>query len=265
MRSSTLLALLLAATLPSGAFGQTGGLGLDLTDETKKEEPKKEEKPLAPELDLTPPAPRSAPAEARLSEMEITSEDRVKSVQRKAFIKRTRFELTPMTFLTLNDAFFPKYGPGARVAFYPNDAFGLAVRGFQYNLIPTNTRRLASRALHSRLPYVLPKESLSLDLMWSPIYGKAALFNSIRTFDIYLMGGAGALWSQTSNTEGVHLTTSLGIGERFSVLDFMAIDISAIETLYSDMPGSSTVIQHVLSVNAGLSFFLPFSFEYKEP
>ena len=271
MRPTSLLAAMVAVALPFGALAQ--GLGLDLTDEPKKEEPKKEE----PKKEEATPAPldldKKPSGEAKLSEVDIASEDRVKSVQRKAFLKRMRVEVTPMGFLTLNDAFFPKYGPGVRAAFFLQDSFGLSLRAFQYNLVPSDNVRYAKRELQSKLYSVLPTSSFSLDALWSPVYGKVAFFNSIRTFDFYVIGGVGLLFSQTSfgdppdGGDGPHVTTSLGAGERLAIFDWMAVDVSAVETMYSDRPGAlqKSVLQHVLSVNFGVSFYLPLSFEYREP
>jgi outer membrane beta-barrel protein len=268
MRLALLLAALLVA-LPASTVAQQEMPGLDLSDEPKKPEGSKS----APALESTR-APAAKPPDASLSEAEIASEDRVKSVQRKAVLQRGRFELTPMAFVTLNDGFFPKFGPGGRFAFYLAEAFALALRYQQYNLIPDDNVRLAKRQLQSQLPHVLPEHSLGLDLLWSPIYGKVALFNSIHHFNLYILGGVGALWSQTSGGsaptggDGPHLTTALGIGERFGLLNWLAVDLSLIETFYSDRPLGSpnkSILQHALTLNLGVSLSLPFSFEYKEP
>ncbi|MGI5860584.1 MAG: outer membrane beta-barrel domain-containing protein [Myxococcales bacterium] len=265
MRPSACLGALLALLLPSVAAAQFEGL--DLTEDAPEQTP--EQPQTAPEaptppLDIDEPAASSEP---RLSELDITSEDRVKSVQRRGFLKRNRFDLTPMAFVQLNDAYYPKFGPGARASYHPHESFGLGVRFLQYNLVPTDNVRLAKRQLQSRLPSVLPKMSFALDLIWSPIYGKISIFNAIRHFDLFVIGGAGAIFTQTSDADGPHLSTHIGIGQRFSINDFLAVDVSIIEAIYSDRPGGANkaVLQNVLTLNAGLSVFLPFSFDYQEP
>ncbi len=269
MRLMPLCSLLFALWLPSAALAQ--GFGLDLSDD-KKSEPPKDEK-----SDVTPlPPPPANPADLdlpkaaeppRLSEAQIAAEDRVKSVQRKPFLKRSRVELTPLAFATVNDSYFPKFGPGARLSFFFQDSFGLAVRAFDYYAPPTDNVRLAKRQLQSRLPKVNPDYGLFFDLLWSPIYGKVALFNSIRHFDLYLVGGAGAEFTETSSVDGPHFSTHLGLGQRFTVTDWLALDLSVLDTLYADRPdgGERAVLQQQVSVNFGLSFFLPLSFDYKEP
>lgn len=275
LAAATVLVLALAPLRAAAA--EDPGLGLDLSaDEPKKDDKKGDAPPPSEPRAPVTIEPSARPEGGELTEKEIASEDRVKSVQRKAFLKKGRFELTPMLFFTVNDAFFPKFGPGLRASYFPHDSFGFGARFFQYNQIPNDNVRLAKRQLQSRLPFVLPKYSIDLDLLWSPVYGKVSLFNSIKAFEIYLVGGAGGMVSQTSPAcpdttpdcglgDGVHLSTHIGLGQRLAIFDFLAVDVSAIEALYADRPsaGTKAVIQHVLSVNLGLSLYLPPTFEYK--
>jgi len=269
MRLPQLLAALLVLW-PIGAFAQgTDFKGLDLTEDPKKEEPKKEEEALPPpEPEPEPAAAAAAPKpEQKLDEVQIANEDRVKSVQRKAFLKTFRFEITPMGFVTINDAFYPKSGPGARLAFYFSDSLGLGVRYNQYNILYNDNARLAKRELQSKLPYTHPKHGFSVDLLWSPVYGKISVANSINTFDLYVVGGAGAFLTQTTDADGPQFSAHVGIGEKFHVLDWLALDLSLVDTLYSDRPGgeNKSVLQNLVSLNLGLSIYLPLGFDYKEP
>jgi outer membrane beta-barrel protein len=276
MRLTTLLAALLALW-PLGALAQgTDFKGLDLTDEPKKaDEPKKpDEKPAPPPPTTTTSTaePGAAPkAPDHLDEVQIANEDRVKSVQRKPFLKKFRLELTPMGFVTVNDSFYPKIGPGGRLSFFFGDSLGLGLRYNQVNVISTDEVRLAKRELQSKLPAVQPKHLFALDVMFVPVYGKISVGNGIGTFDLYIVGGAGGVWSQTSGEnangpgDGIKPAAHIGIGERFALLDWLALDLSVLETLYNDKPlGTKSVIQNLVSINLGVSFFIPFSFEYKE-
>ncbi|HCF61669.1 MAG TPA: outer membrane beta-barrel domain-containing protein [Myxococcales bacterium] len=241
--------------------------GLDLSEDAPEQQTPEQPQTApvtAPPLELDAPAADSEPP---LSALDITAEDRVKSVQRRGFLKRGRFDLTPMAFVQLNDAYYPKFGPGARASYHLHESFGLGLRFLQYNLVPSDNVRLAKRQLQSRLPSVRPRMSLSLDLIWSPIYGKISIFNAIRHYDLFVVGGVGAIFSQTSETDGPHLSTHIGLGQRFAINDFLAVDVSLIEALYSDRPagGNKAVLQNVLTVNAGLSVFWPFSFDHQEP
>ena len=52
-------------------------------------------------------------------------QDRIKSVQRISFLKKGRFELTPLFAVSLNDAFYQKMGGGASAAFHIADSLAL--------------------------------------------------------------------------------------------------------------------------------------------
>lgn len=254
----------LVALGPSRVAAQ--GFGLDLSEDPDKKPEKPGPSGLPPPLELSPPP---KPAEGELTEKDIATEDRVKSVQRKPLLKTRRFELSPMFFVSMNDAFFPKVGPGLRGVYHLTDSVGAGVRFFQYHLVPSDNVRLAKRQLQSRLPYVLPRWSASLDVLWSPIYGKVSVFNDIRHFDLYLVGGAGLLGSQITAQPGrsPNLETHIGLGQRFGLFDFLSFDLSLIEVLYSDRPGDGikSVVQHVVTLNVGVSLFLPPRFEYRAP
>ena len=82
---------------------QRESLGLDLTEDEKKVEQKKKDdlqkvpKEVKPAQAATKTAAESAPAKPPVSagERDIIQEDRVKSVQRKVYLKKQRFELAP--------------------------------------------------------------------------------------------------------------------------------------------------------------------------
>ncbi|HEY3447020.1 MAG TPA: outer membrane beta-barrel domain-containing protein [Myxococcales bacterium] len=281
MRFPKLLAAFIALW-PIGAFAQ--GMGLDLTDEPKKEEPKKEEPaPLPPPEPEPMPAPSATPApkseQQKLDEVQIANEDRVKSVERKAFLKKLRLEITPMGFVTLNDAFYPKSGPGVRLAFWFADSLGLALRYDQFNQLNNDNVRLAKKQLHSKLPDAQPEHGFGAEFLWAPVYGKVAVGNSINTFDTYVFGGAGAVLSDTTSDlkdkngvliqkgVGPHFSVHLGIGQKFHVLDWLALDLSLSDTLYSDQPDfeNRSVLQNLVSLNLGLCVYLPLGFDYREP
>lgn len=266
----------------SASSGDFGGFGLDLNSDdagsngassAQADAPSPAAGASAPmftqdeDKPKTPPPAEMQALEGRLKEIELTADDRVKSVQPRSFIKQGRFELMPEIFVTINDAYFPKYGPGLRLAYHIHESLGIALRGSQYNVIPNDNIRLAKRQLRSQLPDVQPKWAVALDFLWSPFYGKSKLGNAIRHFDIYVVGGLGTVISESFDDNSLLLSTHLGLGSRFSLNDFLALDLSMIETVYTDTPannGGKGVVQHLLSINLGLSIFIPFSFEYKE-
>ncbi len=263
--------------------------GLDLSgDEPKKEEPKKDEPDVAaPPAKPVKTATDAAPAATKKSdnpavERDTTQDDRVKSVQRKLYTKRGRFELAPAFVINVNDAYYTRLGGAIRAAFYPHDSLAISARFSLLQTTPTDDVKTAKRNLFSRIFFSVPVWSVMGDLEWSPLYGKVAMFNSILHLDGYLVGGGGVVYTETSAValpgappqadgspaapRGVSPAFDLGVGLRFVVKDFIAVNVALINTTYIDTPPGTTkgVTQNLMLVNVGLSIFFPFKSTYKE-
>jgi outer membrane beta-barrel protein len=106
------------------------------------------------------------------------------------------------------------------------------------------------------------------DFEWSPVYGKVSIFNTILHFDAYVVGGAGVVYTETSELPGrtVNFAADLGFGMRFVVKDFLAINAAIIDTAYVDQPAgtSKATTQNMLMLYAGFSLFIPFKSTYRE-
>jgi outer membrane beta-barrel protein len=260
--------------LPALGLAQTmPGLDLSQPPKPKEEEPApRESTPPEKQGGATEKQPGGATAPLGPSgERDVALGDRVKAVQRKGFLKRGRFELTPLFVASLNDAFYQKFGAGLRLAYNFQDSFALAIRGVYYQPFATDNVRLGQIAFGSQLITSQLYGQAMLDGVWSPIYGKAAIMGKdIVHFDVYLLAGLGAVWSATSlepRNEGPHLATDLGGGVRFYPKEWMAFELGLVATIYSDraiesVPGT---VQTVFVANVGVSFFFPTSFEYVYP
>ena len=286
MRRLLVSALLLAA-LPAAAAAQVLP-GLDLSQPPKKEEPKEE----LPPLDLSKPAEpaQKAPAEERpravlpFSEKDVTLGDKVKAVQRKGFMKRGRFEVTPLFATTVNDAFYQKIGGGLRLAYSLQDSFAVAIRGSYYRPYRTDNVREGKIAFQSQLLSSQLDGQLILGGIWSPVYGKAAfLGQSIVHFDVFLSAGFGLVWTATGDGpryEGAFcadlpllgercpkLAADLGGGVRFYPREWLAFELGLAATLYPDQPIAQlpATLQRVFVANVGVSFYFPRTFEYVHP
>jgi outer membrane beta-barrel protein len=276
MRTHVALAWLVAA---SPALAQELP-GIDLS-QPPAEKPRPREQPEEqPPVDLTQPPPagtdpgaaaaKAAPA-APFRVDDVALGDKVKAVQRKGFLKRGRFEATPLLTLQLNDAFYQKVGGGLRVAYHLQDSFALALRGTYYAPWRTDNVRTGKIAFGSQLLVSQLYGQAMLDAMWSPVYGKSAfLGKSIVHFDLFLQAGAGLVWTATSlapRDEGPHLATDVGGGLRFYPKSWLAVELGLTGTFYPDQPMESVpgTVQKVLAANVGFSFFLPTGFDYVHP
>ncbi|SEM90191.1 outer membrane beta-barrel protein [Stigmatella aurantiaca] len=263
-----LKAILLALCFgPALALAQSQeGMGLDLSgsDANQAEESQTEETPLAAE---TPPAPEAAPPAAEpppepvAVSTDVTLDDRVKSVQRKVYLKKGRFELTPQVSFSINDPYYSKLGASLRGAYYFADTLAVAVRGSVMQVIPSEDVRIAKRSFQSAIYNSVPNWAAMGDVEWSPLYGKVAFLNSILHFDGYLVGGLGVVQTETSSLpgRGLNIATDLGVGLRFVAKDFLAVNTSLINTSYVDQPlgTSKGALQNVMTINAGISLFFP--------
>ncbi len=272
VRPAAVVLLLLFSTVAQAQEG----LGLDLTEEGQKkdaEKPPEDEAPPKPaRASPTTAAPKDgdkAPAgkqEALTGERDITQDDRVKSVQRKVYLKRHRVELNPAFAFTINDPLYSKLGVNVRAAFYLADTLALAGRFALLQTTPSDDVPRAKALLQSRIFFSVPYWMAMGDLEWSPLYGKVAFFNSILHFDGYIVGGMGAVNTETAATRGVSVGADLGLGMRFVAKDFVAVNVSVVNTTYVDQPAGTTKgsTQNVMLLNVGLSLFIPFSSTGKE-
>lgn len=271
---------LVTAALLGAASASAQGLGLDLSNnpDQSKDGQQQAQPPAdsnananpAPAPDATPPSTGqnadqllgtdSGPQQPQLGEDEIIEQDRVKSVQRKVYLKKHRFELEPMVMVSVNDPYYSKLGEAIRGAYYFADTLAVAVRGAHYSVYPSDDVRLAKRSFQSRIFYSVPQWSAMADLEWSPLYGKATIFNSILHFDAYLLGGVGIVHTETSALHGQYPAADLGVGIRFMVKDYFSVNGSLLNTTYVDQPAGTTqgATQNVMTLNAGISVFFPF-------
>ncbi|HUT99884.1 MAG TPA: outer membrane beta-barrel domain-containing protein [Myxococcota bacterium] len=216
-------------------------------------------------LAADPAAPAAAAADkAKKSNVEVR-EDRIKSVQRKPFLKKGRWELTPLFSLSINDAFYQKMGGGAAVAYHLADSLGLELQAVYVGTVQTDMVGFFQQA-NQALPKVSQLQYyLTANVMWSPLYGKLSLFtDAIVHFDAYLLGGFGVAQTET----GPKFASNIGIGLRYFATSWLVIKIEVRDLMYTeklklDVQGEKfSDIQNHVMLSAGVSFFLPFDFNY---
>ncbi len=191
--------------------------------------------------------------------------DRVKAVQKKPVLKRTRVELSPFAALGINDPFYTHVAAGGSLTFFPHDNFGIGLTMTYFLAHPKTSAHQVIRLGQKSVPaeFNLPRYFVGADLHWIPIYGKVSLFNSaITPFDLYIVAGGGI-----ANT-GVdtRLSSNIGIGQRFFIGDFLAFRIELRDYMYLDtlrVDGQlRSDIQNYVLLQLGVSLFVPPSFEY---
>lgn len=209
---------------------------------------------------------KAAAADEKADKKVEVRQDRIKSVQRKDFLKRHRWELTPTFSLSLNDAFYQKMGGGAAVAFHPADSLGLEVQGIYVGTVQTDMVGYFQQA-NKALPKVSNLRYWVMgSLLWSPLYGKLSFVtDDIVHFDAYLIAGFGMAYTET----GPKFTTNFGIGLRYFLTSWLVLKVEVRDMLYTETfqldvarTEFSDIQNHVM-LSAAVSFFLPIDFDYE--
>lgn len=207
-----------------------------------------------------------APAQPAASTTSPATLDRIKAVPKKPILKINRVELAPFVSLSLNDAYYQHLAMGGSLVYYPHDAFAIGV-GVDYLYLHAKTQNIDYvREGLTSVPGVLelPKAFGHLDFYWVPIYGKASIFDSdIMHFELYATGGAGV----ATAFDGRFLpAVNAGVGERVIFGDWIAFRIELRNHTFLDTQEVNSLprsdIQNYTMLMAGLSFFIPPSFEY---
>jgi outer membrane beta-barrel protein len=201
---------------------------------------------------------------AQAQEETRTLKDRIKSVSNRMFVKSGRMELTvlPLTSISLNDAFYQKYGMGAGFAYHISEAFAIQAL-ITYTLEPLNVDTGNATYHGSKentdIPYAGKRNFLvGADFCWSPVYGKVSLAAEyVMHFDTYIMGIGGEL----KDGSNFGFAGSFGLGIRFFFNRTFALKLELKDYMVfndkvsiKDLPAKSDV-QHQLMFNLGLSIF----------
>ncbi len=204
---------------------------------------------------------------AQAGEEDRTLRKRIKSVSSKMYVKSGRLELTllPMTSMSLNDAFYQKFGGGLGIAYHFTESLSLGIVGTWSLNFPTSNAGLYG-SQNEEIPFAGKRNLLvGLDLMWAPLYGKVSLAAEwIMHFDTYITGGIGAVggWQldQVRDEQSFGLAASFGLGVRLFASRTFAIKAELKDyVVFNDtvtFEGQEiSDVQHQLLFNLGLCVF----------
>jgi outer membrane beta-barrel protein len=222
----------------------------------------------------------AAPSGGR-ARTETGARDRIKSVQRRHFVRGGRFELQPYVGLHVNDAFQNNLLLGAAANYHFAESLGIEAR-VAYSLLNSASESLKSVRAESEVnPLQSTLSGLAvLNFAFAPIYGKFSLFaDSIVHFDLGLSAGAGVVFTQDSGglvpeadaKTGLRPTFDLGIGSRLVLAEWLTVSLDLRDYLYVATYGPeyveqsrgdgvtiSRIRQNVL-FTVGASLFFPMS------
>jgi outer membrane beta-barrel protein len=217
------------------------------------------------------------------------------AVQQIYALRYHRFEVNPYFGLTLNDQFVSHDGPGLALNFYLTNVVAVGVNGnFYQGLNSTSAFNLqTSRAARIGEPINEYQWSASANITYVPAYGKFAGFGDfIFHYDIFLHAGAGAISTRPIAVIDPDNRTftfqpkpmgQIGGGIRIFFNRWLAAVLEVSDYIYPEKlenpqiaagagaqdpttwtdPG--TYVTNNVQAQLGLSFFLPFTWEYKLP
>ncbi len=188
--------------------------------------------------------------------------DRIKSVQRKVFLKKRRFELFPFFGLDLNDPFFQHLLVGAAAGYHLADSLSVEARaGFVFKSLNQKAIRFVRQETDSLLEDPPEfKYHADIDVLWAPIYGKISLFgDAILHFDTYVTVGPGVFGTDS----GANPAVNVGIGQRYFITDWLVARIEIRDYIFIEKRAGQSDLQNLLVLGFSVSGFLPTSFDYE--
>jgi len=227
------------------------------------------------------------------------------AVQQIYALRYHRFEVNPYFGLTMNDQFVSHDGPGLAMNFYITNVLAIGVNGnFYQGLNAISAFNLqTSRAARIGEPINEYQWSADANFTYVPAYGKFAGFGDfIFHYDVFLVGGVGAISTRPiavvdpdnrTFTFSPKVNGKIGGGLRIFFNRWLAAVVEVSDYIYPEQLESLTVatglsptttnptrlaaqdpstwlapgsyITNNVQAQVGLSFFLPFTWEYRLP
>ena len=201
-------------------------------------------------------------AEERRDKRNEELADRIKSVQRKVFLKKDRLEIYPFFAMDINDPLYQHFVLGGSVSYHFVDSLALEARGggvlgsVQQDIV--RLIRQNNGAVLENPPQF--KAHADLDLTWAPLYGKlSVLGEGILHFDTFLTGGPGIFVTDL----GVAPAFNIGIGQRYFLTKWLVARVELRNYVFIEERNERSSLQNLMLVSFSVSGFFPTSFEYE--
>lgn len=169
-----------------------------------------ETKPEAPEEEKVLTGRKGAPF-PRISDKEET----IYAVQRKAYLIKHNFEITPMLFSgSFTDRFVTTFAAAGSVSFHLAENFAIELAGGY--MFPDESALTTEILDEGKLQPEIAKLTqllwtVGLGVQWSPVYGKLQVFGtSLGNFQFYLGAGGGVGQTRVQCTPGMELDPNRG-------------------------------------------------------
>lgn len=224
--------------------------------------------------------------------------EEIYAVQQIYALRLKRWELAPSGVFNMNDPFLSHVGAGLAINYWWTNVLALGANAvwYQFNdtLNESDITFFTRRSTRLAVPITQWQMLANVNFTYVPIYGKFAAFNKlIFQWDAYVVGGVGIMRTRPFpvidpevrefEDFNTHLSFNVGLGLRIFVTRFLTAfvefrdymffeEYENVEVALGDerqnpdtwLDGDST-FTHNASIQVGLTFFLPTTFEYRLP
>jgi outer membrane beta-barrel protein len=210
-----------------------------------------------------------------------SNNERVHVLQKRDYSVKNKIEVTLLGGLSLGDVFTQNYSLGVGLDYHLNEAFALEASwftsgfpagskndsarfGMTYTDAVTELKETDLSPLAADLSMM--SNCASLNVQFSPIYGKFSLFNAtLGHADFFLTAGGGVAWTEYRDTSnvwqdtGTYFVGNFGLGFRIFIVRWFAVRLDLRDFAFSarvdqGVNGVSTKIRNNLFFMLGLSF-----------
>jgi outer membrane beta-barrel protein len=218
--------------------------------------------------DVGPPVSEMTASGLKRHDLYWADKRKVDAIQKRSFLKESRHEFTVHTGLVPNDEFYTYVAMGGRYTyFFAEDIGAEAWATYEQKAetgLEADIRTKAAGNLIVKVPQTIVFMT-GADVIWSPIHGKFAMFDSALVhFDAYLAFGAGLVISTVNRPIGVgsamsedevpeyDMAGNVGLGARVFLGDWVSLRADFRQYFYPAWVGGAA---HPFEVTLGVSFW----------
>ena len=215
------------------------------------------------------------------------------AVQQIYALRYHRFEVQPSWTTSLNDQFVTHPGPALALNYYISNVLAIGIGGGWYFNNDSKFNAETRRAARVAVPLTEYQWQGALNFTYVPMYGKLAGFSDfIFHYDAYIVGGVGAISARPIAVVDPNnrvfkwgdpkVDFNVGIGLRVFLNKWFAVGLEVRDYIFFDRlentataVGSAaadsstwygeTKLTNNVQFQAGVSIFLPFSWDYRLP
>ena len=191
--------------------------------------------------------------------------DHIAVVQRRPFLRDSRFEISPRIGFTFNDALVQQFQVGLSMNFHISEDFFVGAVGGWFDFGKDFGGETATYDAVVQATSTIPEISkiqyfVTAEFGWVALYGKFALFNALIVhYDTHITAGVGVI--QTASPDP-RVAGTISIGQRYFFNDWLCLTIEVRDLLYMESLPSGEAFYNAFTFNLGVGIFIPFGFDY---